>query len=125
MRISVVLAGLNGAMAVGLGAYAAHGMVGSEMDYARGLVEQGSQYQLIHAVAVAAIAALVHHVPEERFLILAAYAMLVGILFFSGSLYVIAFSAISSFGAVAPIGGLALILGWLLLALAGYRRLGK
>tara|TARA_E500000318_G_C3445975_1_gene166931 strand:- start:176 stop:550 length:375 start_codon:yes stop_codon:yes gene_type:complete len=122
MRISVVMAGLNGAMAVGLGAFAAHGLAGTEMDYARGLVEKGAHYQLVHAVALAAIAGLVHQVPDEKFLRLAAYAMLVGILFFCGSLYIIAFSGITAFGAVAPIGGFAFIIGWLLLAAAGYRR---
>jgi uncharacterized membrane protein YgdD (TMEM256/DUF423 family) len=124
MRISVVMAGLNGAMAVALGAFAAHGMAGTEMGYARDLVEKGAHYQLVHAVALAAIAGLVHHVPDEKFLRIAAYAMLVGIVFFCGSLYVIAFSGISAFGAVAPIGGFAFIGGWLLLAAAGYRRFG-
>jgi len=121
MRISVVMAGVNGAMAVGLGAFAAHGLTGSEMDYARGLVEKGAHYQLVHAVALAAIAGLVHHVPDEECLRLAAYAILAGIVLFCGSLYVIAFSGIAAFGAIAPIGGLALIAGWLLLAAAGYR----
>ncbi len=124
MRLSVVMAGLNGAMAVGLGAFAAHGMLGSDMDYARGLLEKGAHYQLVHAVALAAIAALVHHVPDEKLLRLSAYSMLAGILFFCGSLYVIAFTGMSAFGAVAPIGGFAFIGGWLLLAVAGYRRFG-
>lgn len=124
MRLSVVMAGLNGAMAVGLGAFAAHGMAGSDMDYARGLLEKGVHYQLVHAVALAAIAALVHHVPDEKLLRLSAYAMLAGILFFCGSLYVIAFTGMSAFGAVAPIGGFAFIGGWLLLAVADYRRFG-
>lgn len=124
MRLSVVMAGLNGAMGVAIGAFAAHGMVGSEMDYARSLVEKGAYYQLVHAVALAAIAGLVHHVPDEKFLRFAAYAMLVGILFFCGALYSIAFSGITGLGAVAPIGGFAFIAGWLLLAAAGYRRFG-
>ncbi|WP_412776402.1 DUF423 domain-containing protein [Thalassospira lucentensis] len=122
MRMSVILAGLNGAMAVGLGAFAAHAMAGSDMDYARGLVEKGAHYQLIHAVALVAIAAVVRQVPDEKLLRAAAYAMLVGIVFFCGALYVIAFTGLSVFGAVAPIGGIAFIVGWLLLAVAGYRQ---
>lgn len=125
MRLSVVMAGLNGAMAVGLGAFAAHGMSGSDMDYARGLIEKGTHYQLVHAVALLAIAALVHQVPDEKILRIAAYAMLLGILFFCGSLYVIAFSGITAFGMIAPIGGLSFIGGWLLLAAAGYRRFSE
>ncbi|MBN8197118.1 DUF423 domain-containing protein [Thalassospira povalilytica] len=122
MRLSVVMAGLNGAMAVALGAFAAHGMAGTDMEYARSLVEKGAHYQLVHGVALAAIAGLVHHVPDEKLLRIAAYAMLAGILFFCGSLYVIAFSGISAFGAIAPIGGVLFIAGWLALAAAGYRR---
>lgn len=122
MRLSVVMAGLNGAMAVALGAFAAHGMAGADMEYARSLVEKGAHYQLVHGVALAAIAGLVHHVPDEKLLRIAAYAMLAGILFFCGSLYVIAFSGISAFGAIAPVGGVSFIAGWLALAAAGYRR---
>ena len=122
MRMSVILAGLNGAIAVGVGAFAAHAMAGSDMDYARGLVEKGAHYQLIHAVALVAIAAVVRQVPDEKLLRAAAYAMLVGIVFFCGALYVIAFTGLSGFGAVAPIGGIAFIVGWLLLAVAGYRQ---
>lgn len=121
MRMSVAMAGINGAMAVALGAFAAHGMAGADMDYARSLVEKGAHYQLIHAVVLVAIAALVRQVPNGKLLRIAGYAMLVGILFFCGALYVIAFTGLSAFGAVAPIGGLSFIAGWLLLALAGYK----
>ena len=122
MRLSVVMAGLNGAVAVALGAFASHGMVGEEMNRARELVETGAHYQLVHAAALAAIAALAHQVPDDRLLRLAAYAMLAGILFFCGALYIIAFAGISSFGMVAPIGGLSFVLGWLMLAGAGWKR---
>jgi uncharacterized membrane protein YgdD (TMEM256/DUF423 family) len=122
MRLSVVLVGLNGAIAVALGAFATHGLAGEEMSHARDLVETAAHYQLVHAVGVAAIAALAHQVPDERLLRWAAYAMLAGILFFCGALYVIAFAGISAFGMVAPIGGLSFITGWLMLAGAGWKR---
>lgn len=122
MRLSVVLAGLNGAIAVALGAFATHGMTGEEMSRARDLVETAAHYQLVHAAGVAAIAALAHQVPDERLLRWAAYAMLAGILFFCGALYVIAFAGISVFGMVAPIGGLSFITGWLMLAGVGWKR---
>tara|TARA_R110000868_G_scaffold92100_4_gene255379 strand:- start:117885 stop:118259 length:375 start_codon:yes stop_codon:yes gene_type:complete len=122
MRLSVVMAGLNGAMAVALGAFATHAMVGDEMVHARDLVAKGAHYQLIHAVGMAAVAALAHQVPDERLLRWAAYSMLVGILFFCGSLYAIAFTGVGAFGMVAPIGGLSFIAGWLMLAGAGWKR---
>jgi uncharacterized membrane protein YgdD (TMEM256/DUF423 family) len=122
MRLSVVFAGLNGVIAVALGAFATHSMAGEEMSHARDLVETAAHYQLVHAVGVAAIAALAHQVPDERLLRWAAYAMLAGILFFCGALYVIAFAGISAFGMVAPIGGLSFITGWLMLAGAGWKR---
>ncbi|MCC9622698.1 DUF423 domain-containing protein [Thalassospira sp. MA62] len=122
MRLSLVLAGVNGALAVGLGAFAAHGMAGTEMDYARSLVEKGAHYQLIHAVALLTVGALIRHLPGEKIIRLAGFAFLVGIVFFCGSLYTIAFSGIVGFGAVAPIGGVSFIVGWLCLAVAGFRR---
>ncbi|MFH1803722.1 MAG: DUF423 domain-containing protein [Pseudomonadota bacterium] len=121
MRVSLILAGLNGAMAVGLGAFAAHGMAGVEMDYARGLVEKGAHYQLIHAVALTGVAALYSAMSGGHLLRWTAMAWVVGIVFFCGSLYAIAFSGIAAFGMVAPVGGTAFIIGWLLLALTGWR----
>jgi uncharacterized membrane protein YgdD (TMEM256/DUF423 family) len=74
------------------------------------------QYQLWHALALVALAALPVPRPGRPALAFAA-----GTIIFSGTLYVMALSGIRWLGAVTPIGGLFLIAGWLLLAWEGRR----
>ena len=104
------LAGLSGAIAVAAGAFAAHGASGAAARW----LHTGAQYQLIHAVAT--LAAL--NLARGR---LAALFFLVGAAVFAGTLYAMAFGAPHWLGAVTPIGGMALILGWILLAFAAVR----
>ena len=51
----------------------------------------------------------------------AAWAFLVGVLLFSGSLYALVLSGIRVLGAITPIGGVAFLVGWLCLVMAGLR----
>jgi len=122
IRFALVFAGLHGAVAVALGAYAAHGMGGAFDAAAVGWVETGTRYELAHAAALAAVAALLRgsgHGPGHRALVLAAWAFALGALLFAGSLYGLAFTGRSTFGAIAPFGGGAMILGWIALLVAG------
>lgn len=123
-RFAFIVAGLHGAVAVALGAYGAHGMAASG-DQAVAWVERGSLYQLVHAVALAAVAAslgaAVAHA-ERVALGAAALAFALGPALFSGALYALAFTEVGSLGPVAPLGGLAMILGWLALIAVGLLR---
>lgn len=115
LRSAFAWAGLHGAVAVALGAFAAHGMTDPD---AIGWVETGSQYQLIHAAALAALGAAAGQGRADRWLNLAAAAFALGPILFSGALYGLAFTPLRILGAVAPIGGTAMILGWLALAVS-------
>lgn len=121
-RLALIAAGLHGAVAMLLGAYAAHGMERAFAPRAVAWVETGSRYQLIHAVALAAAAVLAALVPgrwPRRAVRMAVWAFALGPLLFAGALYGLAFTAQGWFGAVAPFGGLGMILGWCALAAAG------
>ena len=111
------LAGLNGAIGVAAGAYAAHGAAPAAAD----LLRTGSSYQMWHALALLGIAALLERSPES-FLQVAGWLFCIGVVLFSGSLYGLGLGAPRWFGRVAPIGGLALILGWVVLCAAALRR---
>jgi uncharacterized membrane protein YgdD (TMEM256/DUF423 family) len=106
-RIWLLLAGLNGLLAVGFGAFAAHGVSDPQV---KEWLRTGAQYQLVHAAAGLACFALL------RFAIgpagAAGWLFGLGALVFGGSLYALAFTGVRTFGALAPIGGLLLILGW-------------
>ncbi|MGY2735715.1 DUF423 domain-containing protein [Sphingomonas sp. UYP23] len=104
MNWIAIIAALSGALAIGAGAFGAHG-AGKE---AAEWLKTGAHYQLIHAVA-----ALVALRMEARG---PAWLFLVGGAIFAVSLYLMALGAPRWFGAITPIGGAALIAGWLWLA---------
>jgi uncharacterized membrane protein YgdD (TMEM256/DUF423 family) len=121
-RAFLLFAGLHGAVAVALGAYAAHGMSGRFSDRAVDLVETGSGYGLAHATALVAVAAARGRVagPAGAALAVAGWGFALGALLFAGALHAMALTGIAGFGAVAPFGGAGLIAGWIaVLAAAG------
>jgi uncharacterized membrane protein YgdD (TMEM256/DUF423 family) len=112
-RIMLALAALSGLMAVAAGAFGAHGVADPQ---ARGWLETGGHYQLVHALAV--FAAFVLWRQGARDARLAAWLFLAGGFIFSGTLYLMAAGAPRWLGAVTPVGGVLMIAGWALLAWA-------
>ncbi len=115
-RLLIFLAGGNGALAVLALAVAAHGFQGDADDLAR--FTRAAEFQLWHALALVAMAALKNGTP--RLTVFSAVALQLGILFFSGSLYWLGLGqSLGSLVWITPLGGTLLIAGWLFLALAG------
>lgn len=104
MNWIAIIAGLSGALAIGAGAFGAHG-AGKE---AAEWLKTGAHYQLIHAVA--ALVALRMDARGPAWLFLAGGAV------FAGTLYLLAVGLPRWLGAITPIGGALLIAGWLWLA---------
>lgn len=104
MNWLVLLAALSGALAVGAGAFGAHG---ASVDAARWLTT-GAHYQLVHAVA--ALVAVSLGARGAGWLFVAGGAV------FAGTLYLMALGLPKWLGAITPIGGVLLIAGWLWLA---------
>ncbi len=72
------------------------------------------RYQMYHALALLLVGALERRLGVPA--IAAGWLFLVGTLVFSGSLYVLALSGVTWCGAVTPVGGVALLIGWAVLA---------
>ena len=106
------LTALSGALAVILGAFAAHSLKGSLSAQMLDTYQTGVLYHFIHTLALLATLSLPLN---ERSLLSAARCFMLGIVLFSGSLYLIAISGISILGIITPVGGSAFIAGWLLL----------
>ena len=118
----VLIAAVVAALGVAISAFGAHGLR-AHFDANPTLeptFETASQYHLIHALGLF-IAAWVTSRWPGRWATWGAWLLLVGIVFFSGSLYVLSVFNVRVMGAVAPIGGTALILGWLCLGMAAWR----
>jgi uncharacterized membrane protein YgdD (TMEM256/DUF423 family) len=116
MRKWLVVAGIYGAMAVGFAAWGAHGAGGP----AAAWVERASLFQLIHAVALLALA---RWCGDRGWAAgLAAAGMTAGVALFSGSLYLKALGMPLPVPMVTPAGGVLLLLSWLLIPLISLRR---
>jgi uncharacterized membrane protein YgdD (TMEM256/DUF423 family) len=104
------------ALAVVFGAFGAHGLRDILDPYSMTVYEKGVYYHFFHALGMLAIPLLVKAGLVAENAGKWAHRLLgIGILFFSGSLYVLAISGQTLWGAVAPIGGTAFIAGWLAL----------
>lgn len=104
MSLLVLLAALSGALAVGAGAFGAHGASGDAAEW----LKTGGQYQLVHAVATL--------VAVQMRATGASWCFLIGGGVFAGTLYLMALGLPRWLGAITPIGGALLIVGWLWLA---------
>lgn len=107
-----------GGLAVVLGAFGAHSLKSFLMESGRTeTFELAVRYQFYHALALLAVGILLGQ-SESRRLHYSGLFFLLGIFFFSGSLYILSFTGIKILGAVTPLGGVFFIIGWVLLGLA-------
>lgn len=104
----------SAALAVGAGAFGAHGLRTVLPPEMIAVFETGVRYQMYHAFALvgAGIAGISGAGPDRRLLLLASWAFGLGSVLFSGSLYALALTGLGALGAVTPAGGLAFIAGW-------------
>jgi uncharacterized membrane protein YgdD (TMEM256/DUF423 family) len=122
-RILLALAGIQGFLAVALGAFGAHGLRGRLAGLADGAQRLGwwetaAHYHLAHALATALAAYLVSRGPGSTAAQVAGFCFTGGILLFSGSLYAMTLTGVRALGAVTPLGGLALLAGWAAIVIA-------
>lgn len=105
-------------VAVMLGAFGAHGLKSIFNVEQLSWFETAYHYQMTHAIALILTGLLAQASRSGKWLKPAGYCFLFGIVFFSGSLYLLSATQIRSFGAIVPIGGLLFIFGWVFLAFA-------
>lgn len=111
----IAIAALNLALAVLLGAFGAHGLKAHTTDVQLSWWHTATDYFFYHALGLFALAILAKIIPllpiKTSFIL-----MQLGILFFCGSLYLMALGLPRILGAITPIGGAFMIAAWLLLA---------
>ncbi|AEB60527.1 DUF423 domain-containing protein [Ectopseudomonas mendocina] len=119
-RFWLLLSAFAGFTGVALGAFAAHGLKNRLTPEYLAVFQTGTHYQLVHALALFGVGLLALHMPG-RLVNLAGGAFAVGILLFSGSLYLLTLSGIGKLGMITPFGGVAFLIGWLCLGLAAWK----
>ena len=116
----VVVGAIAGAVGVILGAFGAHGLKEKISPEMLAIFQTGVRYHMIHALALLCVGWVTDRRPSP-WARASGWAFMIGILLFSGSLYLLAVTGIRRLGAITPLGGLAFIVGWLALARAAMR----
>jgi uncharacterized membrane protein YgdD (TMEM256/DUF423 family) len=120
---TILLTGITMAgLGVVIGAFGAHALKETLMQTGKAdTFELAVRYQFYHALALLAAGILVERFNSKR-IAQAALMFLLGIVFFSGSLYVLSLTGINKLGAVTPIGGVFFIAGWFLFFIGVYKK---
>ena len=116
-KLFLQIAALSGALAVGLGAFAAHALKKMVSDVAVNIFETGVRYQFYHVFALA-LSAILYKEFTNKWMVWSGNMFILGMLFFSGSLYMLTYvkaavkPGMDWIGIITPFGGLAFIAGW-------------
>ena len=122
-KLFITLASLSGMLAVVLGAFGAHALKGKLDEYAMGIFETAVQYHFYHSLTLLAVGIIALNQPQTVMLKSSGWLFILGILVFSGSLYILSITGLRWLGAITPLGGLAFIGGWACLAATGWKLL--
>lgn len=122
-KLFLILGSIAMALAVGLGAFGAHGLKNILTDEMLDIFETGVKYHFYHAIGLLVIGLIAQLMPNSSLLQWSGWLILVGIIIFSGSLYILSIAGIRWMGAITPIGGVCFIISWILLALATWQNL--
>lgn len=117
----VAIGAVAGGVGVALGAFGAHGLKGRVDESLLVVFETGVRYHMYHALALLAVGWAATRWPGG-WVTAAGWLFLIGIVVFSGSLYLMTLTGARWLGAITPLGGVAFILGWLSLAVAAMTR---
>ena len=118
----ITMAAVNGLLAVMLGAFMSHSLDETITTELLGVFQTGVSYHMYHSLAALAAGILSHIFPKVRLLKFSAYSFLLGIVFFSGSLYLLALTELPMIGMITPIGGIFFIFGWIMLCIFGAKK---
>lgn len=121
MEMFIALGAILACLCVVLGAFGAHALKDkfASPHYAA-IWETAVQYHMYHALGIIGLGILSNEAlfGSTSLLSWAGYLMFTGIIFFSGSLYVLAVTGVKKLGAITPIGGMLFIVAWVLVAVA-------
>lgn len=121
----IPLAALLGLTSVGIAAYASHGLGfitdATVREATRTTLQIAVQQQMFHALALLGVGVLALKAQGNRWICTAGGLFVLGVLLFSGLIYLRTFTGIETFRALVPWGGTSLMLGWLALGIGGWK----
>ncbi len=114
MKFLFIIGAINGFLVVALGAFGAHGLEGKISESALKTWEKAVNYQMFHTVSVLLTGILLLKT-QSSMLLSAGWMFVIGILLFSGSLYLYSTTGVRTLAMITPFGGVAFLIGWILL----------
>jgi uncharacterized membrane protein YgdD (TMEM256/DUF423 family) len=117
-KLFLVVGAIAALLAVAFGAFGAHALKTRIAPELMPVYRTGVEYHFYHALGLMLVGLAAFHLPESAYLRSAGWAMLTGIVLFSGSLYLLALTGLTWLGAITPFGGTAFIAAWALFAAA-------
>lgn len=123
MKLFIIIGAINAFLAVSLGAFGAHALEGKIEPKYLEVWKTGVTYQMFHALGIIAIGIISRNVPATSLLSWSGWLMFIGIILFSGSLYVLSTSGIKVLGAITPLGGVSFLISWVLLIIFAVKHL--
>ncbi len=120
-KLFLGMGSIAAALAVGLGAFGAHGLKARLSPEMMAIFQTAVQYHFVHALGLLVVGLASARAPGSPWFAASGWSLVAGLALFSGSLYVLALTEQRWLGAVTPLGGLAFIAGWVLLAVAALK----
>jgi uncharacterized membrane protein YgdD (TMEM256/DUF423 family) len=117
-KLFLILGGINAALVVMLGAFGAHGLKAKLPAEMLAVYQTAVHYHLFHALGLLAVGLVATQIADSVWLKWSGWLMLLGIILFSGSLYVLSVSGLRWLGMVTPFGGVAFIAAWIVFVIA-------
>lgn len=114
MKLFLLIGAVNGFLAVALGAFGAHGLEGKISEQSLKVWEKAVNYQMFHTIAILGIGLLITKISTTS-IIWTGWLFIIGIILFSGSLYLYSVIGIKFLAMITPFGGITFLFGWILL----------
>jgi|SRR5699024_4909204 len=123
MKTFIIIGAINAFLAVALGAFGAHGLEGKISDKYLANWQTAVQYQMFHATGLILLGVIGRNIAPSSLLSTSGWLMLIGIILFSGSLFILSVTGISKLGMITPLGGVAFLTSWVLLIIFAWKHL--
>jgi uncharacterized membrane protein YgdD (TMEM256/DUF423 family) len=121
MKTFIIVGAINAFLAVALGAFGAHGLKDRLDAHYLEIWKTGVTYQMFHALGILAVAMLLGRCATSALFSWSGWLMLIGIILFSGSLYLLSLTKVGILGAITPLGGVSFLAAWILIIIGAVK----
>lgn len=120
-KLFLIIGSINAAAAVTMGAFGAHSLKTKISGGMLSVFQTAVQYHFYHSLGLLIVGLLTIYLKPEKHIKIAGWMMFMGIILFSGSLYILSSTGIRWLGIITPFGGIAFVLSWIYVAIAVWK----